>query len=155
MTKEDILKERELAASEEKQQLQIYSRWVQYRQEEFEHADIQLNAQTSQNLDDLIYIQDIIAEWSSKASEKSKPTFNKVAGALIRISAYLVTVESTAKALVCDLAREGRVTSNVMKENDKLKTELSNKDLKHGLELGKMQKEIELLKQQLAFHEQK
>lgn len=151
MTKEEILKSREAQSKDEKLQLQIYSRWVQYRQEEFENADIQLNAQTTQNLDDLIFVQDTVLEWASKASEKSKPLFNQISGCLIRISAYLVTVESTAKGLVCDLAREGRVTSNVIKENEKLKTELKNKDLKHSLEIENLKKEIENLKKQNEF----
>jgi len=149
--KEDMINARESHNQDEKKQAELYSRWLHYRREQFEHAEAHLGIQTTQNLDDLIYIQEKVSEWAGKATEKSRAMFNDVAGAVIRVSAYIVTLESTAKAAVCDSIRDAKVTSNLMKENEKLKTDLSNKDLKHGLEISRLQKEIETLKKQLDF----
>lgn len=141
--------ERKAHGDEERKQAAMYGRMLEYRRERFALAEKQLFFMSDQNLADTLFVQDNVLTWLSKAKDGSeqKKVLDEMAKSLIRMNAYTITVESSAKAAVTEQLRDSEIVSRL--ESDIRKKDLRIMQLE--LEPEKLKKEIEKLKEQSKF----
>lgn len=134
---------------EERHQAVLYSRMLEYRRERFALAEKQLFFMSDQNNADTLLINENILNWLQKAKDGSeqKKLLNEMANALIRMNAYTITVESSAKAAVTEQLRDSEIVSRL--ESDLRKKDIEIMQLK--LEPERLKKEVEKLKEQSKF----
>lgn len=131
----------------------MLGRVLQYQRERYALAEAQLFFMTEQYLTDQFFINENVLTWLSKAKPESEQlkVLQSMAAALVRMDAYTKSVQTAAEKATEITIRDHDIISG-------LESDLRKKDLeimKLEQEPKKLLKEIERLKQQLAFHEQK
>lgn len=146
---DDIREKRKKLQEQERLEMSMYHFVLKGQRERFEQAEHLLHFQTDQNQADTLLLYEKFLEWDKKAKPDSeqKKILNQLIGALMRVNAYTMTVESSAKNAVGEYLRDRHIVKNYESNIRNLEIQNMQKDV----EIDNLKKEIEKLNKQLDF----
>jgi len=140
----ELTDKRRIEKEKEKQNVSIFIKALESEKKRFEYAEASQWLLDDKCDTDLIYIQEKLSEWSSKAKETQKPVLNEMYFGIMRVYSYIENLRTLTKTAVSKYV-------GLEKENSRLHSELNLQRMNHSQEIKKLTKELEDAKKEIEF----